>query len=320
MTIIKRCEKEVPGSWAVQQQQAKTWLTHFVPHYSRRCLLVSEAAVRCPASHNTADEDSKKWLDDEHAQDKVKIAALTLLIDRMKVDVSLYIHGYNTCAVECAHGERTVHTSKRVEYWASWEGRCRLVQLLHNHRTRGTGESLLQQLGWQVADGVSTHLSRIDRDKAKHHQLKTAAEYNARQKALLFEKKERAATDVELVARAAAQKQKTAAKQRHKYYAKKRLLYEAEKGKNGEEAAVEERTQVIAPGAEAVKRKRGRPRKAVQLVAAGDENDGVETAKRRKVEGDAALVSVTTRAERPVLKALMMNRAVGVRLVLQELE
>ena len=38
------------------------------------------------------------------------------------------------------------------------------------------------------------------------------------------------------------------------------------------------------------------------------------------MEGDAALVSVTTRAERPVLKALMMNRAVGVRLVLQELE
>ena len=66
MTIIKRCEKEVPGSWADKQQQAKTWLTHFVPHYSRRCLLVSEAAVRCPASHNTADEDSKKWLDDEH--------------------------------------------------------------------------------------------------------------------------------------------------------------------------------------------------------------------------------------------------------------
>ena len=100
----------------------------------------------------------------------------------MKADVTLYIHGYNTCAVECAHGERTVHTSKRVEYWSSWEGKCRLVQLLHNHRTRGTGESLLQQLGWQVADGVSMHLSRIDRDKAKHHQLKTAPAYNGRQK------------------------------------------------------------------------------------------------------------------------------------------
>ena len=118
-------------------------------------------------------------------------------MERMRTDVTLYIHGYNTCAVECAHGERTVHTSKRVEYWSSWEGKCRLVQLLHNHRTRETGESLLQQLGWQVADGVSTHLSRIDRDKAKHHQLKTAAKYNARQKALRLEKKERAATDSE---------------------------------------------------------------------------------------------------------------------------
>ena len=40
------------------------------------------------------------------------------------------------------------------------------------------------------------------------------------------------------------------------------------------------------------------------------------SAKRKKVEGDAALVSASTRVERPVLKALMMNRVVGVRLVL----
>ena len=138
MTVIKRCEKEVPGTWAdKQQQQAKTWLAHFVPHYSRRCL--PDAVDRCPASHNTADDDSKRWLDGEHPQDNEKITALALLVERMKADVTLYIHGYNTCAVECAHGERTVHTSKRVEYWSSWEGRCRLVQLLHNHRTRGTG-------------------------------------------------------------------------------------------------------------------------------------------------------------------------------------
>ena len=150
-----------------------------------------EAEDRYPASHNTANDESKKWLDGEHPQDQVKITALALLMDRMKSDISLYIHGYNTCAVECAHGERTVHTSKRVEYWSSWEGKCGLVQLLHNHRTRGTGQSLLQQFGWQVADGVSTHLDRIDRDKAKHHVLKAAPEYNARQKALLFEKKAR---------------------------------------------------------------------------------------------------------------------------------
>jgi hypothetical protein len=271
---------------------------------------------RCPVSHNTADNATKKWLDDEDPQDKVKITALALLVDRMKADVSLYMHGYNTCAVECAHGERTVHTSKRVEYWSSWEGKCRLVQLLHNHRTRGTGESLLQQLGWQVADGVSMHLSRIDRDKAKHHQLKTAPAYNARQKALLFEKKARAATDVELVARAAAQKLKTATKAKHAYHAKKQLLYEAEKGKGGEGAAAVKQTEAVAgstPGV--VKRKRGRPRKE-QSVSGSKENDGAATAKRKKMEDDAALVSASTRAERPVLKALVMNRTVGVRLVL----
>ena len=48
--------------------------------------------------------------------DKVKIAALLLLTSRMKADVRLYIHGYNTCAVEGAHGKRTVLTSKRIEY------------------------------------------------------------------------------------------------------------------------------------------------------------------------------------------------------------
>ena len=153
MTIIKRCEKEVQGTWADKQLQAATWLDHFVPHYSGRCVPVVDH--QCPAKHTPAVDASKNWLDGEHPADKVKVAALLQLIGRMKADVTLYIHGYNTCAVECAHGERTVLTSKRIEYWTNWEGKCRLVQLLHNHRTRATGESLLQSLGWQVTDGVS---------------------------------------------------------------------------------------------------------------------------------------------------------------------
>ena len=113
--------------------------------------------------------------------------------------------------------------------------------------------------------GVSTQLGKIDRDKARHYQLKTAPTYNARQKALRLEKKERAATDSELIARAEAQKQKTRAKQRHYYSAKKQLLYEAEEKKKGGGAVAKE-TVVAArgPAAEVVKRKRGRPRNAVQ--------------------------------------------------------
>ena len=122
MTVIKRCEKEVLGSWADKQQQAKKWLAHFVPHYSRRCL--PDAEDRCPASHSAVDDDGKRWLDSGHAADVGRIAQLEQLVERMRADVTLYVHGYNTCAVECAHGERTVHTSKRVEYWSSWEGRC----------------------------------------------------------------------------------------------------------------------------------------------------------------------------------------------------
>ena len=320
MTIIKRCEKEVPGTWADKQQQAKSWLGHFVSHYSRRCLPASEAEDRCPASHSTTNDASKKWLDIENPQDRAKMVALEQLIDRMKADVTMYIHGYNTCAVECAHGERTVHTNKRIEYWSSWEGRCRLVQLLHNHHTRVTGESLLQQLGWQVAGGVSTHLIKIDRDKAKHRQRKTAPSYNARQKALLLEKKERAATDIELITRAAAQKQKARVKQRHKYYAKKQLLYEAEEMKRG---GVGEERKEVAAVPELVKRKGGRPKKreAVEKEEAPKENTGGmrspspaggETAKRTKTDTTKSVIS----SERPALKALVRNSVVGVRLVM----
>ena len=264
MTIIKRCEKDVEGTWADKQLQAVSWLDHFVPHYSGRC--VSAVEQHCPAKHTPTVDGSKKWLDDEHAADKVKIAALQQLVVRMKADVALYVHGYNTCAVECAHGEMTALTSKRIEYWTNWEGKCRLVQLLHNHRTRATGESLLQSLGWQIMGGVSTQLEKIDRDKAKHHQIKTAPAYNGRQKALEFEKKARAAADVELIARAAAQKERKRLKQRHYYSAKKQLLYEA----NGKEGRGTDENGEVDGTAAAVAvmatKKRGRPRKTVQLA------------------------------------------------------
>ena len=223
MTIIKRCEKEVQGSWADKQLQATAWLDHFVPHYSGRC--VPAVDHQCPAKHTPTADASKKWLDAEHPTDKVKVTVLQQLTGRMKADVGLYIHGYNTCAVECAHRERTLLTSKRIEYWTNWEGKCRLVQLLHNHRTRATGKSLLLSLGWQVLDGLSMQLGKIDPDKAKHHQIKTSPAYNGRQKSIRTEKRMRAAVDPELIARTAAQKQKSREKQRHNYNAKKQLLH-----------------------------------------------------------------------------------------------
>jgi hypothetical protein len=306
MTIIKRCEKEVPGTWVDKQQQATVWLEQFVPHYTRRCL----PDGGCPARHSSVDDDSKRWLDDKNAVDKTKIDQLLQLIDRMKADVSMYIHGYNTCAVECAHSERTVLTSKRIEYWVNWEGKCRLVQLLHNHRTRTTGESLLRELGWEVMNGVSTQLGKIDRDKAKHHQIKTAAAYNARQKAIRVETKERDMTDGELIARAEKRKQKTRAKAWHYYSAKKQLLYEEKKKK---EEGGEEKTKGVEVDAAVVKKKRGRPRKN----EAEKENDEPamssspsEMTKRKRVD---ALATVTAAGnERPVLNALVMNGAVGV--------
>ena len=192
----------------------------------------------------------------------MKIAGLQTLVRRMKADVTLYIHGYNTCAVECAHGERTVLTSKRIEYWTNWEGKCRLVQLLHNHRTRATGDLLPRSLGRRVMDGVSTQLGKIDRDKTQHHQLKTSPAYNGRQRAIHAEKKTRAAADPELIARAATQKQRTREKKRHYNSAKKQLVFEAQHGKAGE-----------ASGDVAVSKKRGRPRKPSQAAEDGEKEN-----------------------------------------------
>ena len=234
---------------------------------------------------------------------------MRLLIGRMKADVGLYIHGYNTCAVECAHGERTVLTSKRIEYWTNWEGKCRLVQLLHNHRTRATGHSLLQSLGWQVLDGVSAQLGKIDRDKVKHHQIKTAAAYNGRQKAIRIEKKTRAAADPELIARAAAQKLKTREKQRHYYSAQRQPLYKAKAKRGG--GGEERREGDGSAAGEVVKKKRGRPRKTAQPADDGDKENVDpralnETASRKRVKSMAALggAEAGPDSERRVLQAL----------------
>jgi hypothetical protein len=306
MTVIKRCEKEVIGTWDVKRQRAKVWLDHFIPHHSRRCL----PHGGCPAKHSSVNNDSKQWLDEVCHKDKPKIAQLHQLIDRMKADVNLYIHGYNTCAVECAHGERTALTSKRIEYWSNWEGKCRLLQLLHNHRTRATGETLLRELGWQVMEGVSTHLQRIDRDKAKHHQIKTTPSYNARQKAIRIEKKARDAEDPELVALAELRKGKARDKQQHRYYAKKRLLYEEKKEENEKKKKGEGKVEEDEDGggthnsaAEDGRRERGQARKR--------KTEGRKSvAPSAKARSKKEKMDTTPETARPVLHELV-NRAEG---------
>jgi hypothetical protein len=289
-------------------------LDHFVSHYSGRCLPNSG----CPAKHGSLDDDSKRWLDDKHPLDKKKIDHLRQLIERMKADVRKYVHGYNTCAVERAHSERTVHTSKRIEYWTNWEGKCRLVQLLHNDRTRTTGEGLLQRLGWQVREGVVTQLNKVDRDKTKHRVIKTAPSYNARQQTIRMEKKLREETDSDLIALEEKRRQKTRDKARHYYSVRKQLLYEAEEKKrdDGGPRGKEEEKKGGEVDAVVVKKKRGRPRKG-QMEAEKDadkENVGPllsscpspsEETKRKRVDAPGAIGG----SERPVL--MPMNGTVG---------
>ena len=150
----------------------------------------------------------------------------------------------------------------------------RTVQLLHNHRTRVTGESLLQSLGWQMMDGVLIQLGKIDRDKAKHHQIKTSPAYNGRQKALRIEKRTRIAADPELTARAEASKAKTKEKKRVYYSAQRQLLYERRTREEGEKVVKKRKAADSAEGTvTVVKKQRGRPRKMVPTAVEEDKEN-----------------------------------------------
>jgi hypothetical protein len=204
----------------------------------------------CPAKHNFSEQSSsssqppvnidnsnKRYLSDSHPRISEGLVNFELM-GRMKTDVDLSIHGYNTCAVEGVHNKRTVRTNKRIEYWKNWDGKCRLVQLSHNHGFRSTGEWLCRELGWkEVSEEVLTLWQNLDRDRAKHHQIKINPSYNSRQKILEYENAARKKKIAEL----------TSAASKNSYSAKKQLLY-PEVGKTGKE-------EVVVP------QKRGRPRK-----------------------------------------------------------
>jgi hypothetical protein len=252
MLMIKRCEKEVPGSWEEKQHQAKTWLDWFVPHYCNRC----RPDGGCPAKHTAPDQRrihrqrsgdvGKRFLDEKDQDDQPKIAALHVLLEKMKRDVQQYIHGYNTCSVERANRERCVHTPKTVELWKNWRPKCRLVQLLHNHGVTATAQLIREQLGWQVTEEVRHQWRKVDRDKAKHRQIKSDPSYNRRKRQLEEERKARSAE----AAAAAKEKKKKRKATQHTYHVRKQLLYPDVEKAGKEEAS-----------SSAGGKTRGRPRK-----------------------------------------------------------
>jgi hypothetical protein len=253
MIMIKRCEKEVPGSWEEKRHQGKAWLDWFVPHYCNNC----RPGNGCPAKHTDPDQQprrrlrsgdmGKRFLDEKDPDDQPKIAALRALLDKMKRNVQHYIHGYNTCSVERANRERCVHTPKTTELMKSWKPKCKLVQLLHNHGATATAELIRQHLGWQVTEEVRAQWKKIDRDKAKHRQIKSDPSYNRRKRELEKERKVRSAE----AAAAAKEKKKKRKAAHHAYHVKKQLLYP-----DVEKVGKEEVSSSSAGG-----KRRGRPRK-----------------------------------------------------------
>jgi hypothetical protein len=269
ITMVKRCEKEVEGSWTDKQEQARKWLNFFIPHYRHLCV----PGDGCPAKHSPSDQEQrhsqrsddieKRWLDGKDPQDEEKIAALQELIDKMKADVHRYVHGHNTCRVESIHSERIVHTPKRIEYCRNWNGKCRVVQLLHNHGVAAAAEMVRQHLGWEVTEDVRAQWRRIDRDRAKLREIKADPSYNRRQWEIKQERKEQKG-EAKAAAVAAAKEERKKERERkqaeegkkekkrkvvaHTYSMKKTALY-GDVGKTGKAEA------------SSLARKRGRPRK-----------------------------------------------------------
>jgi hypothetical protein len=273
MIMIKRCAKEVPGSRDEQQHQAKAWLDWFVPHYCNQC----RPGDGCPAKHTAPDQQprrrlrsgdvGKRFLDEKDPNDQPKIAALRVLLKKMKRDVQQYIHGYNTCSVERANRERCVHTPKTVELWKSWRPKCKLVQLLHNYGASTTAEWIRQHLGWQVTEEVRDQWRKIDRDKAKHRQIKSNPSYNRRKRQLEEERKVRSG---EAAAAAKKEKRKKKAVQ-HTYQVRKQLLCPDVEKAGKEEASA---------SSSAVGKTRGRPRKRK-----AEEMDRISSADKENIAG-----------------------------------
>jgi hypothetical protein len=179
----------------------------------------------------------KRWLDGDDPQDEEKIAALEELTEKMKRDVSMFVHGYHTCWVESSHNEKAVYCCKRVEMWRNWKGKCRLVQLFHNHGVEKTADMVRQHLGWQVTEEVREQWRKIDRDKARHREIKADPSYNRRQRELELERQVKK-VEARAAAAAAEKEEKRREKEKekeektrkvssvkHTYSVRKRPLY-----------------------------------------------------------------------------------------------
>jgi hypothetical protein len=286
MTVVKRCEKEVEGSWTDKQRRAAQWLDCFIPHYRGLCV----PGDGCPAKHSASGQEPqhslrsgdivKRWLDGDDPQDEEKTAALKELIAKMKADVSMFVHGHHTCWVESSHNEKAVYCCKRVEMWRNWKGKCRLVQLFHNHGVEKTAEKVRQHLGWQVTEEVREQWRKIDRDKAKHREIKAHPAYNRRQRELELE---RQARKVEAKMAAAADEKEEKGREKEKEKEERRREKEKEKEEKTRKVASVKHTYSVRKRPlygdvektgkkEQIERKR--KRKAVTV--AGKENDAGE--------------------------------------------
>jgi hypothetical protein len=129
-----------------------------------------------------------------------------------------------------------------------------------------TGELLYQEVGWTVTNEVWNEVQKIDRDRVKHRQIKSAPTYNSRKKTLEYEHAAR---------KKVVKDREAGEKKLHTYSVKKQLLYDMGKTGTASVPMVVVGKDEASASSEAMtveKKKRRRPRKRVADEVADKEN------------------------------------------------
>jgi len=181
----------------------------------------------------------------------------------------------------------------------NWKGKCRLVQLFHNHGVDATAAMVRQHLGWQVTEEVREQWRKIDRDKAKHREIKADPSYNRRQREIALgascaegggeggcrgggERREEDGEGEDKGREGQGEKTRKVVTVKHTYSVRKLPLYgDVETGKEE-------------------KRGRGRKRKAEEAIATGSASKENAAPAVNRIADDATTPHSTSRSSQPL--------------------
>jgi hypothetical protein len=127
MGLIKQAEGVHRGNVTAMRSWFNDRWAFTMNHYT---LTPCPAGCPCAFAGKPVDEkikSKKHFFDLSKPKHKEKYDQIKVLVEAIGARVEEYIHGYSTCIGESAHRWRAVWTSKDIDYYASYEGRCHLT-------------------------------------------------------------------------------------------------------------------------------------------------------------------------------------------------